>query len=177
MVTRRGILTGLALLALVACDGGGGGTTDDPSEVTTTPTGASEGANFALVERVTAAWAADPAAVDPAECPFAQWDENSLDDFDETFFRQLDCYESEEQAEELFVIPFRVQMVVYAEFADRAELDRYVSEGNFFPGGYFVDGTRLVIHDHANEQFDLDALYDAIASECDCGEVLERPEH
>ena len=155
------------LFVLGACGGSSSPTTSGSSPETTTP-GTSAGSRLTLdaVKAATSEWLADTSAGAPGTCPVARWDTNSTgaEGYQTTLFRQLDCYDQDGALK-------LADLVVYVEFPDSREVDRFISGRVASTAAYLTDGTALVAQDTFNEAFDYEALLSRIKSSCGCGDL------
>lgn len=140
-------------------DGGDGAEGGDAAETTSL--------SFELVEETFADGFPDE------ECAYGEFAENSTgvtgDQADAVeFFRQYDCYSSEEN---VGGFPDLIQQVLYVEFADEASATSYAEEQAVLYRT-ITDGTNVVVLGTGADQDTMNAYGDTLLEECsECSEV------
>ena len=142
-------------------------TTAGPT-ATTGSTAAAGQPDFATVERISV-----PLFRQQPLCPVAVWNQNRTGVDAKfgapKFFRQLDCYASQDQVSG--GLPQRGQQSIYVEFADQAAADRYRREGEPRLRPHLASGTVTVLVGSGLPGLDARGYLDAIRQACGCGEV------
>lgn len=172
---RRLLGLPIASLALVmglsACTGNSPGGQATPAPAATEAPSSGGSLEFATVEELTA-----PRFQADAVCRYGEWHENSTGVNDEylgavSFFRQFDCYESEEDAQGGFSIPDRVQQSIFVEFKDEATARKYAEdEGENYSA--LIAGTKVVVPGSGLESVDMKAYLTDLQKACGCGEII-----
>lgn len=167
--------TAALLLALTACGGGKdsddtpGADGNDAAETSTTSAPEEVGLSFDLVEQTVSGGFPD--------CAYGVFSENSTGVTGEQadaveFFRQYDCWESQEAAESLLGgFPELIQQVIYVEFSDEAAATSYAAEQAVLYRT-ITDGMNVVVLGTGADQTTMNGYGDALLTTCTaCTEV------
>lgn len=160
----------LLLLALASgCssdDGGNKGA--DPKDG-----GTSEDTSQPLTFELTESTMGDQLA---SECTFGKWSENPTgvtgdQESNVTFFRQYDCWESEEAADSIMGgFPELIQQVIYAEF-DSADAAEDYAEDQAILYRTIIDDKAVVVFGTGIPEATMAPYADALTSACGCETV------